>query len=140
MNEPLDIQLIIKRLKEACPQLDIVDDSVALDEIEDLRSFRGRSAFVVLDDETGSSDVPTRTNQITGKFAVVVVEVNGRREELMASARLLIGATRTALKNWKPEGREFGQPVWKRGGVMDHNQTVLMWMDVYETKYFDSGA
>jgi hypothetical protein len=140
MNEPLDIQLIIERIKAACPQLDIVDDGVALDAIKDLRSFRGRSAFVVLDDETGSSDLPTRTHQVTGKFAVVVVEVNSRSEELMASARKLIGDTRTALINWKPAGREFGQPVWKRGGVMDHDQSVLMWMDVYETKYFNSGA
>lgn len=140
MNEPLDIQLIITRLQEACPELDIVDDGVALDAIKDLRSFRGRSAYVVLDDETGSSELPTRTTQITGKFGLVVVEVNSRSDELMASARKLIGVTRTALKNWKPAGREFGQPVWKRGGVMDHDQSVLMWMDVYETKYFDSGA
>lgn len=138
-NLPLNIQLIISRLKEQVPALQIVEDGVALDSLESLRSFRASSAYVVLDSESGESDQHQHTQQVTARFAVVVAEVNSRPDELMAAARILIGATRNALIGWMPANREFRSCVWRSGKMLEHDQSVLLWIDMYDVNYFNTG-
>jgi hypothetical protein len=139
-NLPLNTDLVISRLKNAVPVLRGVSDAIEFDAIKELRLITDNRAFVVLDNEKNSADVARHTNQTFARFGVVVATRCARPSDLMREARALIGQTRDALIGWRPENREFQSCVWLGGEVLDYDQNVLLWVDMYQTNYFTNGV
>ncbi len=140
MNTPLDTDLLISRLQSAVPALRTVGDAIAFDAIKELRSIHHNSAFVVLDSEKNSADQARHTNQTFARFGVVIATRCSRPADLMRESRKLIGQTRDALVGWRPENRAFQTCVWNGGELLDYDQGLVLWVDMYQTNYFTNGV
>lgn len=138
-----DTSVIEQRLKDSVPELQTVAGAADYAAVTDLRSFRSSSAYVVLANEKGSSDLPRGVHQVTATFGVITVARNYSNATGTAAkddASTLVKAVRTALVGWRPGNREYRSIAWLQGDVLDYNANTLLWLDVFETTYYINGA
>jgi len=143
-SEPFDIDLVIERLRDQVPSLDEVAGAAELEGIQDLRSFRTPSAYVVLVQETAE---PRRTGapgatgrQMTKALFGVAVAVRNYSDSKGKGAaddlRPVLGAIRDALIGWVPPGLPGARDCQLlQGKVIDYNSDTLLWTDIYETQH-----
>lgn len=139
--EPFDTGLIVQRLLQAVPELQVVGSAADYAAVKELRSFRTPSAFVVFSEEENTGRIPTSigvcSQEARVRFGVVLALRNYREqlgEQMSDQARVLIGQVRTALIGHKPDkgARVVG---WDGGAVLDYDASVLLFADRYQIQY-----
>lgn len=140
-NQPLNTEVIEQRLRDELSHIKNFTVGGAADyaAVQDLRSFRCPSAFVVPTKERATNDTARHTYQVNAAFGVVTAVRhygNTSGTKAIAEARPLIGAIRTALVGWMPQSRDFRECVWLEGDVLDYDAGTLLWADVFNTKFF----
>lgn len=133
-----DTAIIEERLRDVVEALNDVRGAADYASVQDLRSFRPGTAYVVPVRERDTSDKPRNTHQVTVTFGVVIAARNYSGTSGSAAlddARPLVKSVRAALKGWRP-ARDIMSPVWVQGDVMDYDQNTLLWCDVFEIQYY----
>lgn len=148
MSAPLDTSLIENRLKDAVPELQMVEGMAEYATIKDLREFRPGSAYVVLAGERNPNSPDSAEgarsrgkSQALCTFGVVIVARNYRGrsgKEALQDVSPLVGKVRDALVGWSPVS-PFKPIVWLSGDVMEYDNNTLLWLDVYTTTHFIGG-
>lgn len=146
-SKPFPISCIIARLQERISRddLDEVGSAAQYASIKDIKSFRPKTAFVLLAQERWDGE-PTKAGRqrMLVTFGVVTAVQNYRDTrkgaETAEELNPLIGAVREALIGWAPAlsgAREIGLI---EGGVLDFDENTLLWIDVYQTQHFIGGG
>lgn len=146
-SKPFPISCIIERLRVAISpdDLDEVGSAAQYASIKDIKSFRPKTAFVLLAQERWDGEPPKAGRQrMIVNFGVVTAVQNYRDTrkgaETAEELNPLIGAVRDALIGWSPDvsgGRAIGL---MEGGVLDFDENTLLWIDVYQTQHFIGGG
>lgn len=143
-SAPFDIDLVIARLADQVPVLDEVAGAAELKGIQDLRSFRTPSAYVVLIQETPEPRKPgapgASSRQMTRVlFGVSVAVRNYSADKGKAAAddlRPVLGAIRDGLIGWVPPGLSGARDCQLvQGKVLDYDADTVLWADIYETQH-----
>lgn len=148
MSQPLNTDVIEQRLREVLPQFEIVAGAADYAAVRELRGFRTPSAYVVTAQERDAPEPNQTQRRTSGRqhaettFGVILALRNYRDvrgESATDDARPLIGAVRDALMGWTP-GLGIMRPIeWQQGDVLDYDQSVLLWAEVFTTKHFIGG-
>lgn len=149
MFTPLDTSIIEQRLKDAVPDLNTVAGAAEYAAVQDMRSFRPGSAYVVLAGEVNPEDPDAQPgrrqigrSQALATFGVIIAVRNysdrtGSRA--VQEAMPLIGAVRDALIGWSDTNSGMRPIAWKQGDVLDYDKSTLLWIDVFTTQRFIGG-
>ncbi|PAT39902.1 hypothetical protein EBQ26_10525 [Allofranklinella schreckenbergeri] len=140
--EPFDTSLIVQRLANAVPALQAVGNMADYAAVQELRSFRTPSAYVVFGEEQNTGKVPASIGVCTQESVVeigVVLALRHYREQgggqMAAQTRQLIGQVRCALLGWRPEVSGARVLEWQAGRVLDYDAGVLLFADRYVLRY-----
>lgn len=139
-SAPFPASAVIARLQDSCPGFQMIEGAAEYAAITSLAGFRPDSAFVLLARESSAGDKLRGGRQAIQVTFGVVIAVSNYRDKLggeaMGDISPLIGQSRAALMGWIPpvnggRGCEFIQ-----GDVLDFDNSMLLWSDVYQTQHF----
>jgi hypothetical protein len=139
-SAPFPVSTVIARLEALVPDLQLVQGAAEYSRIKAFSEFRPDSAYVLLANERGDSDGPrTGRQRAVVTFGVVIAVQNYRDQsggEAMEAISPLIGQARDAILGWTPPVNG-GRPCWwLQGDVLDFDDSMLLWADVFQTQHF----
>lgn len=140
---PFDMQLIIDRIREAGPKLQMLGGAADFAAVENIRGFRSPSAFVIAAEES-PGDISMRhaggSTHAEVYFGIAIAVTNFgdiRGGKTTGEARQTIGGIRSALLGWTPPALPGARPVeWRGGMVLEYSQSILLWADKFKTQHF----
>ncbi len=139
-SAPFAVSTVIARLQDLVPDLQVVQGAAEYSRIKSFTEFRPSSAYVLLANERGDSEgARTGRQRAVATFGVVIAVQNYRDltgAESMEEISPLIGQARAAIMGWTPPVNG-GRPCWwLQGDVLDFNDSMLLWADVFQTQHF----
>lgn len=141
-SAPFDIELIIARLKAKVPELQTIEGVAEYATMTKITDFRPNSAFVILVAEQADGEEPSRPTAMQRanvSFAVIIAARNYRDQrggESIADISPLLGDVRKAIKGFIPDVAGARACAWVSGNVLDYDNSVLLWSDVFKTQHF----
>lgn len=141
MSGPFNTAIIEQRLREQVPDLHAVGSAADYARIQQLSSFRTPCAYVVLLKEAAQNDAERQTHKVNVTFGVFIAARNYSDSTGAAAAQdanPLIGKVRSALIGFRPGERSKGVTacLWESGALEDYDNNVLLWSDIFTTRYF----
>ncbi len=140
-SAPFPMSVIIDRLRDRVPELETVEGAAQYAVIQSLSEFRTPCAYALLARESGDG-LPAKAGgrqRATVSFGVVLAVRTYRGnvgDEALGEASPLIAQARAALMGWTPSVNGARPCRWIDGGVLDFNDTTLLWSDVFQTQHF----
>lgn len=135
--EPFDTSLVVARIRERATGLRFVGGSADYAAVKSLLDFAPPAAYVMFATES-AGNVPgprgARVQPAQADFGVALAVRNYREQrgaQLGSELRTLLGQVRDALIGWVPPTTGATAVQWTGGAVMDYDDAMLLWVDVY---------
>ena len=143
-SAPFPMTVILERLRELVPDLQSVEGTAEYAAIKSIGDFRTPCAYALLAREAGDGQPAKAGRQRANVSFGVVLAVRNYRvaggDEAMGEASPLIAQARAALLGWTPPVNGARPCSWLDGGVLDFDDTTLLWSDVFQTQHFIGGT
>lgn len=134
-----DTALIAARVRECLPELQFVGGAADLAAVQEIRSFRTPSCYVVFAAAQNTGRVPDSIGQCAlesrVEFATVLALRHYREqrgEQMQDEAQRLAGRLRAALIGWRPPQPGCRVIGWQRGEVLDYDAATLLLRDEWQ--------
>lgn len=139
---PFDTGLIVDHIRQSVPNLHVVGGAADYAAVRELASFRTPSAYVIFAEEQNTGQIPDSmgvcAQSCSANFGVVMAVRHYRQargEQMQQQTRELIGQVRAALIGHKPAHKGVRVVGWESGRVLDYDEGVLLFADVYRLRH-----
>ena len=134
-----DTAQVAARIRECLPELQFVGGAADLAAVQELRSFRTPSCYVVFAAAQNTGRLPDAIGQCAlesrVEFATVLALRHWREhrgEQMQDEAQALAAKLRGALIGWRPPQPGCRVIGWQRGEVLDYDAATLLLRDEWQ--------